>query len=163
MIKLIPLLEQEQEKEKPSHFGGGKNITVKGYETQHFDICQSAVVLFEKLDKVTNDLADGYIKKAAKNLDHLFEMEKQVVNREELDHDPIEHSVELCNIASFQLGVVGGIIGDNFERDTNFIKMHVMVIFNRKDDIKIKDKVEEKLNIFLEKNVPTNPSKWSYY
>ena len=26
MIKLIPLLEQEQEKEKPSHFGGGKNI-----------------------------------------------------------------------------------------------------------------------------------------
>tara|TARA_A100001011_G_scaffold391913_1_gene478377 strand:- start:667 stop:1263 length:597 start_codon:yes stop_codon:yes gene_type:complete len=163
MIKLIPLLEQEQEKEKPSHFGGGKNITVKGYETQHFDICQSAVMLFEKLDKVDNDLADGYIKKAAKNLDHLFEMEKQVVNGEELDHDPIEHSVELCNIASFQLGVVGGIIGDNFERDTSFIKLHVMVIFNRKDDIKIKDKVEEKLNIFLEKNVPTNPSKWSYY
>ena len=36
---------------------------------------------------------------------------------------------------------VGGIIGDNFERDTNFIKLHVMVIFNRKDYIKIKDKV----------------------
>ena len=231
MIKLIPLLEQEQEKEKPSHFGGGKNITVKGYETQHFDICQSAVVLFEKLDKVTNDLADGYIKKAAKNLDHLFEMEKQVVNGEELDHDPIEHSVELCNIASFQLGVVGGIIGDNFERDTNFIKMHVMVIFNRKDSIKIADKqeeepvdenlkphekkisqvfnttdkteikgidrlidmshigdvkkmqkknpkdfkkminrigikeafLEERFELFFDKNVPTNPSKWSYY
>ena len=47
-------------------------------------------------------------------------MEKQVVNGEELDHDPIEHSVELCNIASFQLGVVGGIIGDNFERIFGF-------------------------------------------
>ena len=131
MIKLIPLLEQEKEKEKPSHFGGGKNITVKVYETQHFDICQSAVVLFEKLDKVTNDLADGYIKKAAKNLDHLFEMEKDVVAGKSLDHDPLEHSIEIVNIVSFQLGRVAEIINEDFERDTNFLKLHLLEIIKR--------------------------------
>lgn len=25
------------------------------------------------------------------------------------------------------------------------------------------DEIEERLNLFLEKNTPTNPSKWSYY
>ena len=41
-----------------------------------------------------------------KQLDHLFEMEKQVVKGEEVDHDPVEHSVELTNIISFKLGRV---------------------------------------------------------
>ena len=38
-------------------------------------------------------------------MDHIFEMEKQVVNGEEVDHD-IEHGIELTNIISFQLGRV---------------------------------------------------------
>ena len=32
-----------------------------------------------------------------------------------------------------------------------------------KETIMTKEVAEQKLNIFLEKNVPTNPSKWSYY
>ena len=68
---------------------------------------------------------------SAKELDHLFEMEKQVVKGEKVDHDPVEHSVELTNIISFQLGRVAEIINDDFERDTNFIKLHVMEIIKR--------------------------------
>ena len=68
---------------------------------------------------------------SAKELDHIFEMEKQVVNGEKVGHDPIEHSVELVNIISFQLGRVAEMINDDFERDTNFIKLHVMEIINR--------------------------------
>ena len=44
------MLEQHLlEAETPDHFGGGKNIDVYGYQTEHFDICKSAVMLFEKI------------------------------------------------------------------------------------------------------------------
>ena len=52
-------------------------------------------------------------------------------------------SVEIVNIVSYQLGRIGGMINDDFERDTNFLKLHVMEIINRKDSIKIADKQEE--------------------
>jgi len=126
MIKLTDLLKEQ---EKPEHFGGGENINIFGYQTKHFDICKSAVILYEKLKE--HEDAKELIVSSAKELDHLFEMEKQVVNGEEVDHDPIEHSVELVNIISFQLGRVAEMINDDFERDTNFIKLHVMEIINR--------------------------------
>ena len=126
MIKLTDLLKEQ---EKPEHFGGGENINIFGYQTEHFDICKSAVILYEKLKE--HEDAKELIVSSAKELDHLFEMEKQVVNGEEVDHDPIEHSVELVNIISFQLGRVAEMINDDFERDTNFIKLHVMEIINR--------------------------------
>ena len=87
--------------------------------------------------------AQDLIISSAKQLDHLFEMEKQVVKGEEIDHDPIDHGVEIVNIVSYQLGRIGGMINDDFERDTNFIKLHLMEIINRKDSIKIADKQEE--------------------
>ena len=126
MIKLTDLLKEQ---EKPEHFGGGENINIFGYQTEHFDICKSAVILYEKLKE--HEDAKELIVSSAKELDHLFEMEKQVVNGEEVDHDPIEHSVELVNIIWFQLGRVAVMINDDFERDTNFIKLHVMEIINR--------------------------------
>ena len=123
----LPTLKLEQD--EPDHFGGGENIDIFGFETKHFDICKSAVILYEKLKE--NEQAKDLIVSSAKELDHLFEMEKQVVKGEEVDHDPVEHSVELTNIISFQLGRVAEIINDDFERDTNFIKLHVMEIVKR--------------------------------
>ena len=123
----LPTLKLEQD--EPEHFGGGKNIDIFGFETKHFDICKSAVILYEKLKE--NEEAKELIVSSAKELDHLFEMEKQVVKGEEVDHDPVEHSIELTNIISFQLGRVAEIINDDFERDTNFIKLHVMEIIKR--------------------------------
>lgn len=129
MIKLKNLL---LEQEKPEHFGGGENINILGFQTKHFDICKSAVVLYDKLKK--SDLDDDgkeLLISSAKDMDHLFDMEKQVVNGEEVEHDPVEHSVELTNIISFKLGRISEMIGDDFERDTNFIKIHVMEIIKR--------------------------------
>jgi hypothetical protein len=138
----LPTLRLEQE--EPDHFGGGENIKILDYQTEHFDICRSAVILYQRLVKdVDNTDAQELIVSSAKELDHLFEMEKQVVRGEELDHDPIDHGVEIVNIVSYQLGRIGGMINDDFERDTNFIKMHMMEIINRKDSIKIADKKEE--------------------
>ena len=136
----LPTLRLEQD--EPEHFGGGENIKILDYQTEHFDICRSAVILYQRLVKdVDNTDAQDLIVSSAKELDHLFEMEKQVVRGEELDHDPIDHGIEIVNIVSYQLGRIGGMINDDFERDTNFIKMHMMEIINR--DIKIADKQEE--------------------
>ena len=139
-----PLPKLRLEQDEPEHFGGGENIKILDYQTEHFDICRSAVILYQRLVKdVDNTEAQDLIISSAKQLDHLFEMEKQVVRGEEVDHDPIDMSVEIVNIVSYQLGRIGGMINDDFERDTNFIKMHMMEIINRKDSIKIADKQEE--------------------
>jgi len=132
-IRVLVLQElNEQENDKPEHFGGGENIDILGFQTEHFDICKSAVIFYQKLmEKDLSDEAKELIISSAKELDHLFEMEKQVVNGEEVDHDPIEHSIQLTNIISFQLGRVAEMIGEDFERDTNFIKLHVMEIVKR--------------------------------
>jgi hypothetical protein len=138
----LPTLRLEQD--EPEHFGGGENIKILDYQTEHFDICRSAVILYQRLVKdVDNTDAQDLIVSSAKQLDHLFEMEKQVVRGEELDHDPIDMSVEIVNIVSYQLGRIGGMINDDFERDTNFLKLHVMEIINRKDSIKMAGKQEE--------------------
>ena len=138
----LPTLRLEQD--EPEHFGGGENIKILDYQTEHFDICQSAVILYKRLVKdVDNTDAQDLIISSAKQLDHLFEMEKQVVRGEELDHDPIDMGVEIINIVSYQLGRIAGMIDDDFERDTSFLKLHIMEIINRKDSIKIADKQEE--------------------
>ena len=132
-IRVLVLQElNEQENDKPEHFGGGENIDILGFQTKHFDICKSAVILYQKLmEKDLSDEAKELVVSSAKEMDHLFEMEKQVVNGEEVDHDPVEHGIELTNIISFQLGRVAEMIGEDFERDTSFIKMHVMEIVKR--------------------------------
>jgi len=132
-IRALVLQElNEQENDKPEHFGGGENIDILGFKTKHFDICRSAVILYQKLmEKDLSDEAKELVVSSAKEMDHIFEMEKQVVNGEEVDHDPVEHGIELTNIISFQLGRVAEMIGEDFERDTNFIKMHVMEIVKR--------------------------------
>ena len=132
-IRVLVLQElNEQENDKPEHFGGGENIDILGFQTKHFDICKSAVILYQKLmEKDLSDEAKELVVSSAKEMDHLFEMEKQVVNGEEVDHAPVEHGIALTNIISFQLGRVAEMIGEDFERDTNFIKLHVMEIVKR--------------------------------
>ena len=132
MIKLKQLIFEQEEypADAPDHFGGGENIDIFGYKTQHFDICRSAVTLYNKLKE--NEEAKELVVQSAKDMDYLFEMEKQVVAKEDTGHDPVKHSVELCNTISFKLGRIAEITnhGDE-EEDTHFIQMHVMVIINR--------------------------------
>ena len=73
MIKLKNLLREQEDKNKPSHFGGGENIDILGYQTKHYDICKSAVILYNKLKEA--DLTDEgkeLVISSAKELDHLF-------------------------------------------------------------------------------------------
>ena len=131
MIKLKQLIfEEEYPADAPEHFGGGENIDILGYQTKHFDICKSAVDLYNKLKE--NEEAKDLIVESAKDMDHLFEMEKQVVKGESVGHDAKKHAVELCNTVSFKLGRIAEITGHGEEeKDTHFIQIHVMVIVNR--------------------------------
>ena len=116
MIKLKTLLvEQEQENKYPED------------APKHFDICKSAVTLYEKLKEYDDEKVKELVLITAKDFAHLFEMEKQVVAKEELDHNPIKHAIELCNTISFKLGRISKIE----EEDTHFIQMHTMVIISR--------------------------------
>ena len=45
----LPTLRLEQD--EPEHFGGGENIKIFDFETKHFDICRSAVNLYQRLTK----------------------------------------------------------------------------------------------------------------
>jgi len=133
MIKLKSLLIEDKHypSDAPEHFGSGENIDILGFQTKHFDICGTAVVLYNKL-KVNEEHKD-LIVASAKEMDHLFEMEKQVVMGEDVGHDPIKHSVELLNTISFKLGRLAELTNhSDGEKDTNFLKDHVLVIINRK-------------------------------
>ena len=55
MIRLKELIYEQEEKypaDAPEHFGGGENIDIFGYQTKHFDICRSAVTLYENLKEM---------------------------------------------------------------------------------------------------------------
>ena len=135
MIKLKTLLVEQENKypsDAPKHFGGGENIDILGYQTKHFDICKSAVTLYEKLREYDDEKVKELVLITAKDFDHLFEMEKQVVAEEPLGHDPIDHAIELCNTISFKLGRIAEMTdhGDR-EEDTHFIQLHVNVIIDR--------------------------------
>ena len=133
MIKLKTLLIKEDNhypSDAPEHFGSGKNIDIFGFQTKHFDICGSAVSLYNKLKEY--DKHKDLIIDSAKEMDHLFEMEKQVVMEEPLDHDPIKHSVELMNTISFKLGRIAELTGHgDREEDTHFLKDHALVIIDK--------------------------------
>ena len=135
MIKLKDLLFEEEHNyptDAPEHFGGGENIDILGYQTKHFDICKSAVDLYNKLKEYDDGKVKELVLQTAKDFDHLFEMEKQVVAKEKIDHDPVKHAVELCNTISFKLGRIAEITGHGDEEDdTHFIQMHTMVIISR--------------------------------
>ena len=89
------------------------------------------MTLYKKL--IQNDNVKDLVIQTAKDFDHLFEMEKQVVSKEEIDHNPVKHAVELCNTISFKLGRIAEITNHgDAEDDTHFIQMHVMVIIDRK-------------------------------
>ena len=75
-------------------------------------------------------------------MDHLFEMEKQVVSKKVMNHDPVKHAVELCNTISFKLGRIAEITGHGEEEeDTHFISMHVLVIVNT--DVEISENLRQ--------------------
>ncbi len=127
------MLEQHLlEAETPEHFGGGENIDVYGYQTQHFDICKSAVMLFTKLnEKNLEGMAVDHAKKAAEHIDNVFGVEKEAVERGSATSEQVEDAIDNDMLFGYELGSLAMHIDDDLTRDSAFHKLHVLEIVNR--------------------------------
>ena len=118
-------------KEVPEHFGGGENIDIFGYKTEHFDICRSAVLLFEKLDTADQEETQELIKEAAKPLDEMFGIEKKVVESGSASVEDVSKAADLINVFSMKIGAISERMKQDYERETGFVKIHLEEIVKR--------------------------------
>ena len=134
---------KEIEAETPEHFGGGENIDVYGYNTENFDICKSAVMLFTKLkEKNLEGMAVDHAKKAAEHIDNVFGIEKEVVERGSATPEQVEDAVDNNMLFGYELGSLAMHIDDDLTRDSAFHKLHVMEIVNRYDSTSLGNEQE---------------------
>ena len=119
------------DKTVPGHFGSGENIDVYGYDTKHFDICGSAVELFE------DDLSDAkfpgtkkIIIEAAKLADKIFAIEKRVVARGYSESEECEEAQELHD--EFKDAIKDVLVKD-YSDMIGFMNMHVREITKREE------------------------------
>ena len=129
------MLEQHLlEAETPDHFGGGENIEIYGYKTENFDICKSAVILFNKIkEENLEGMAVDHAKKSAEHLDKVFGIEKDVVEEGSASPEQIEEAIDNNMLFGYELGSLAMHTNNDYTRDTGFAKMHVMEIANRFD------------------------------
>jgi len=139
------LNEQGDEKKKrpwhtPAHFGGGENINVFGYKTENFDICKSAVVLFQKLEKVLNAQSENQeafqqhkkqVVMAAEFIDKLLGIEKEVVEKKSTSSEQLDAALELLYFFTYKIGVVGGRLEMDLSKELSFVKEHYQQIQKR--------------------------------
>ena len=121
----------KMKKEVPEHFGGGENIDIFGYKTEHFDICRSAVLLFEKLDTADQEETQELIKEAAKPLDEMFGIEKKVVESGSASVEDVSKAADLINVFSMKMGAISERMKQDYERETGFVKIHLEEIVKR--------------------------------
>ena len=127
------ILEEAEKAKLPAHFGGGKNINVFGYKTKHFEICASAVMLFEELKEelkgVKLEGVKDMVVKAAKLSDQIFGLEKRVVKRGSATKQECDRARELND----QLKVcMKKILGAKSTKKLGYMSMHIREITKRK-------------------------------
>ena len=125
----LPVLKLEQE--EPEHFGGGKNIDIFGYKTKHFDICKSAVILFQKLNDAKMESTQEHIIKGAEYVDELFGIEKDVVRDNSASEEQGDKALELVSLFSYEIGNVAARMKKDLTREIAFITTHMNEIGKR--------------------------------
>ena len=115
----------------PEHFDSGENIDVYGYKTKNFEICGTAVDLFE------DDLAgakfpgtEKVIVEAAKLVDKVFALEKRAVRKGFSTYDEVEDSRELHQ--EFK-DLIKELYVSDYNDKIAFMKMHLREITKREE------------------------------
>tara|TARA_A100001011_G_scaffold400259_1_gene513621 strand:- start:12876 stop:13586 length:711 start_codon:yes stop_codon:yes gene_type:complete len=128
------VLNEGKDEDVPAHFGSGKDITVFGYKTKHFEICLSATNLFNELkDRLNKSKLDGVeklIKKAAKISDQIFGLEKRVVKRGTATKAECDRSREL--FAELK-DCLRHVLGSDTNKKLSYMPMHIREITKRKE------------------------------
>jgi len=130
-LRRIILEQLVIDKTVPDHFGDGENIGVYDYDTKNFDVCATAVKLFD------DDLADAkfpgtqqLIATAAKIADKVFGIEKRVVKKGFSTFEECEEARELHE--EFK-ELIKDVLVSDFSDDIAFMKMHVKEITKREE------------------------------
>ena len=122
-----------------------QEIMVGSYQTKYFDVCPGASTLYKDIESkgVDMDIAE----RSAKLQDVLFFIEKKVLSDGYVPHKG--HLMAAKTLAE-QILVMAKMM--DLTEEHNYIQGHI-------------DKISKVVNKgeITEKNVPTNPSKWSYY
>ena len=128
------ILQEAKKIDVPAHFGGGSNLTVFGYKTKNFDICLSAVKLFEDLKKrLKGTKLEGVEKsvaKAARLSDQIFGIEKRVVKRGASTQEECDRAAELNRDLK---SIVKSVLGASANDKLGYMKMHMREITKRKE------------------------------
>ena len=115
----------------PEHFDSGENIDVYDYETKHFEICASAVELFEgELSGAKFPGTEKMIEDAAKISDKIFALEKRVVSRGYSEYDECEEARGLHD--KFK-DCIKKILVEDYSDKISFMSMHVREITKREE------------------------------
>lgn len=130
--QLKKLIEQVViDKTVPDHFGSGENIDVYEYSTKHFEICASAVDLFNKSLSGAKFLGtQKMISEAAKIADKIFAIEKRVVSRGISEFEECEEAKELHS--KFKESIKDVLVKD-YNDKISFMNMHVREITKREE------------------------------
>ena len=129
-----------------------EDFRIGNYHTKYFHICPSASTLYMDIESkgVDMDMAE----RSARLLDVLFFVEEHIQRdgyKPEKDYSMVAKNLHKNIMKMAQMM--------GLEKEHSFVQGHVDTIIKAVEG----KKLEERVVNLTEKNVPTNPSKWSYY
>jgi len=154
--KFINEVTHSYEYEDMSTMGEDENdkedFRIGNYHTKYFHICPSASNLYMDIESkgVDMDMAE----RSARLLDVLFFVEEHIQRD---GYNPEKDYIMVAKNLHRNIMKMAEIMG--LENEHSFVQGHVDTIVKAVEGKKLEERVIE----LTEKNVPTNPSKWSYY
>jgi hypothetical protein len=114
--------------------------------TENFDICPTAVEVFEKIKTRVDDLSTRdtrYVIEALTTLDDMLGIEKKVVSKGTVSNAEITEMLALNNNLLFLAGLLSDSIQDLFIEDFEFTTMHIKQVMQPSQDINPSVREEE--------------------
>jgi len=127
--------------------GGSNEIKVGEYQTKYFHVCPGAISLYKDIESKGVDM--GMAQRSAMLQDVLYFVEKHIQRD---GYNPEKDYVMVAKNLAKNIMKLAEMMG--LEKEHNYIQGHVDTI---------QKVVDDKVTELTEENVPTNPSKWSYY
>jgi len=132
--------------------GGSNEIKVGEYQTKYFHVCPGAISLYKDIESKGVDM--GMAQRSAMLQDALYFVEKHIQRD---GYNPEKDYVMVAKNLAKNIMKLAEMMG--LEEEHNYIQGHVDTI-----EKVVKEKgLEERVLELTEENVPTDPSKWSYY
>ena len=154
--KFINEVTHSYEYEDMSTMGEDENdkedFRIRNYHTKYFHVCPSASNLYMDIESkgVDMDMAE----RSARLHDVLFFVEEHIQRD---GYKPEKDYIMVAKNLAKNIMKMAEMMG--LEKEHHYIQGHVDIITKTVEG----KKLEEKVINLTEKNVPTNPSKWSYY